>query len=68
MARLSGGPQGVAADIRPDRPLPPMPAEDGIILRAGRVVWRQACADAEARAGLAADLLDRIRTARDRAA
>ncbi|MCB4801779.1 transcription-repair coupling factor (superfamily II helicase) [Methylobacterium brachiatum] len=68
VARLSGGPQGVAADIRPDRPLPPMPAEDGIILRAGRVVWRQACADAEARAGLAADLLDRIRTARDRAA
>ena len=68
VARLSGGPQGVAADIRADRPLPPMPAEDGIILRQGRVVWRNACANAQARASLAADLLDRIRAARERTA
>ncbi|MCJ2125333.1 DEAD/DEAH box helicase [Methylobacterium sp. J-077] len=67
VARLSGGPQGVAADLRSDRPLPPMAAEDGIVLRQGRVVWRRPCADAEARAGLAADLLDRIRAARERA-
>ncbi|MDP4006427.1 DEAD/DEAH box helicase [Methylobacterium sp. NEAU K] len=68
VARLSGGPQGVAADLRPDRPLPPMPVGEGIILREGRVVWRQPCADAAARATLAAGLLDRVRTARERAA
>ena len=67
VARLSGGPQGVAADLRSDRSLPPMPAEDGIVLRQNRVVRRRPCADAEARAGLAADLLDWIRAARERA-
>ncbi|MEG9526654.1 MAG: DEAD/DEAH box helicase [Hyphomicrobiales bacterium] len=67
VARLRGGPQGVAADLRPDRPLPALAVEDGIVLREGRVVWKRPCPDAAACATLAADLLDRIRAARDSA-
>jgi transcription-repair coupling factor (superfamily II helicase) len=67
VARLRGGPQGVAADLRPDRPLPALPVTDGVILREGRVVWKQPCPDAASCAALASDLLDRIRTARERA-
>jgi len=67
VARLRGGPQGVAADLRPDRPLAALAVEDGIVLREGRVVWKRPCPDAAACAALAADLLDRIRAARDSA-
>ena len=68
MARLRGGPQGVAADLRSDRPLPALAVEDGLVLREGRVVWKRPCPDAAACAALAADLLDRIRAAREAAA
>ncbi|MCJ2069139.1 DEAD/DEAH box helicase [Methylobacterium sp. J-030] len=67
VARLRAGPQGVAADLRPDRPLPALSVTDGVILREGRVVWKRPCPDAESCAALAGDLLDRIRTARERA-
>ena len=67
VARLRAGPQGVAADLRPDRPVPALPVTDGVILREGRVVWKRPCPDAAACATLAADLLDRIRAARDSA-
>ena len=67
MARLRGGPQGVAADLRPDRPLPAMAAEDGIVLREGRVVWKRPCPERRGLRGLAVDLLDRVRAARERA-
>ncbi len=67
VARLRGGPQGVAADLRPDRPLPALPVTDGVILREGRVVWKRACPDAAACAALAGELLEHIRTARERA-
>ncbi|MCJ2135340.1 DEAD/DEAH box helicase [Methylobacterium sp. J-026] len=67
VARLRGGPQGVAADLRPDRPLAAMAVADGIVLREGRVVWKRPCPDAAACAALAADLLDRVRAARERA-
>ncbi|WP_043355599.1 TRCF domain-containing protein, partial [Methylobacterium sp. B1] len=67
VARLRGGPQGVAADLRPDRPLPAMAAEADVILREGRVVWKRPCPDSAGCAALAADLLERIRAARERA-
>ncbi|MCJ2088958.1 DEAD/DEAH box helicase [Methylobacterium sp. E-005] len=67
VARLRGGPQGVAADLRPDRPLPALPVTDAIILREGRVVWKRPCPDAASCAALAGELLERIRTARERA-
>ncbi|MEL6061763.1 DEAD/DEAH box helicase [Methylobacterium sp. DCY52] len=67
VARLRGGPQGVAADLRPDRPLPALPVTDGVILREGRVVWKRPCPDADACAALAGELLERVRTARERA-
>jgi len=67
VARLRGGPQGVAADLRPDRPLPAMAAEAEILLREGRVVWKRSCPDSATCAALAADLLERIRAARERA-
>jgi transcription-repair coupling factor (superfamily II helicase) len=67
VARLRGGPQGVAADLRSDRPLPALAVEDGLVLREGRVVWKRPCPDAAACAALAADLLDRIRAAREAA-
>ena len=68
VARLRGGPQGVAADLRPDRPLPAMAAAEGIVLRAGRVVWKRPCPEAAACAELASELLERVRAARERAA
>jgi transcription-repair coupling factor (superfamily II helicase) len=67
VARLRGGPQGVAADLRPDRPLPAMAVEGGLVLREDRVVWKRPCPDAAACAALAADLLERIRAAREQA-
>ena len=67
VARLRAGPQGVAADLRPDRPLPALPVTDGVILREGRVVWKRPCPDAAACTALAGELLERIRTARERA-
>jgi len=68
VARLRGGPQGVAADLRTDRPLPAMAAAEGIVLRAGRVVWKRPCPEAAACAELASELLERVRAARERAA
>ena len=43
------------------------PAVGCVLLREGRVVWKRPCPDAAACATLAADLLDRIRAARDSA-
>ncbi|KZC02349.1 Transcription-repair-coupling factor [Methylobacterium radiotolerans] len=68
VARLRGGPQGVAADLRPDRPLTAMAAEAGIVLRDGRVVWKRPCPDSAACTALATDLLERIRAVRESAA
>jgi transcription-repair coupling factor (superfamily II helicase) len=45
-----------------------MAVEDGLILREGRVVWKRSCPAASDCAELAADLLDRIRAARERIA
>ncbi|MGU3664295.1 DEAD/DEAH box helicase [Methylobacterium sp. A49B] len=67
VARLRGGPQGVAADLRPDRPLPAMAAAKEIILREGRVVWKRPCPGPADCAALADALLERVRAARERA-
>ena len=67
VARLNGGPQGVAADLRPGVRLGVMPAEDGLGLREGRIILRRSAADATARTALAMDLLDHVRAARERA-
>ena len=66
IARLSGGPQGVAADLRPGVRPGPMTAADDLVLREGRVVLRRPAADTAARASLAGELIDRLRVARDR--
>ena len=66
IARLTGGPQGIAADFRPGTAPPPMPASDGIALREGRVVLRRESGDPAERGRQAAALLDRLREAGDR--
>ena len=64
VARLSGGPQGIAADFRPGRRPGPMVAADDLILKENRIVLRKATKDAAARADMAADLLERIAAGR----
>ncbi|GJD36158.1 DEAD/DEAH box helicase [Methylobacterium aerolatum] len=60
VARLSGGPQGIAADFRPGRRPGPVATADDLILKENRIVLRRATQDAAARADMAADLLERI--------
>jgi transcription-repair coupling factor (superfamily II helicase) len=67
VARLRGGPQGVAADLRPDRPLAAMAATKDIILREGRIVWKRPCPEAADCAALADELMEAVRAARERA-
>jgi len=66
IARLNGGPQGIAADFRAGRRPGPMAAADDLVFKENRVVLRRPTDDAAARADLAADLLERIREARER--
>ena len=58
--RLSGGPQGVAADFHPGRRPRRLALGDGLSLRDDRVILKREAPDAAARGQLAADLLDRI--------
>ncbi len=60
IARLSGGPQGVAADFHPDCRPRHLALDDGLTLRGGRVVLKRAAPDAASRGRLAADLLERV--------
>ena len=60
ICRLSGGPQGVAADFHPGRRPPRLALDDDLTLREGRVILKREAPDAAARAALAVDLLDRI--------
>ena len=66
IARLNGGPQGIAAEFRPGCRPGPMAAADDLVLKENRIVLRRACGDAARRAESAAELLDRIREARER--
>ena len=57
--RLSGGPQGLAADFRRD--LPPTADAGGLERRGRRVLAREECARADERGQRAVDFLDRLR-------
>ncbi|WP_144761381.1 DEAD/DEAH box helicase [Methylobacterium dankookense] len=60
IARLSGGPQGLAADFHPGRRPRRLALGDGLTLRDDRVILKREAPDSAARGQLAADLLDRI--------
>ncbi|WP_232629276.1 helicase-related protein [Methylobacterium sp. Leaf118] len=66
IARLTGGPQGIAADFRAGTAPPIMPVSDAITLRDGRVVLRQSSDTPPRRAEQAAALLRTLREAQDR--
>ncbi|MEH3117661.1 MAG: helicase-related protein [Methylorubrum populi] len=68
IVRLSGGPQGIAADFHPDRTAPVIPVSDGITVRDGRIVLRRGGDDAVARGSRAAAFLRHLEEARDRRA
>ncbi|MFG5118588.1 helicase-related protein [Methylorubrum sp. POS3] len=63
IARLSGGPQGIAADFHADRAVPMMPVSDAVTLRERRVVWRRGGGDPAERARQAAALLRHLEKA-----
>ncbi len=66
IAKLGGGPQGIAADFRPGCRPGPMQAAEDLVLRDSRIVLRRATDNPATRAELAVELLDRIREARER--
>ena len=66
IVRLSGGPQGIAADFHPNRAAPTMPVSDDLSFRDNRVVWRRGGDDPAERARQAAALLRHLETARAR--
>ncbi|MBD8908343.1 helicase-related protein [Methylorubrum zatmanii] len=68
IARLSGGPQGIAADFHPDRTAPMIPVSDEVTIRDGRIVLRRGSEDATERGRQAAAFLRRLEEARDRRA
>ncbi|AWI87829.1 DEAD/DEAH box helicase [Methylobacterium sp. DM1] len=66
IVRLSGGPQGIAADFHPDRTMPVIPVSDDVTVRDGRIVMRGGSEDAVERGRQAAVFLRRLEEARDR--
>ena len=66
IARLSGGPQGIAADFRPGRAAPTLPVSEEIAVREVRVVLRRESDDPAERAEQAVGLLGALREAQDR--
>ncbi|WP_244472690.1 DEAD/DEAH box helicase [Methylobacterium sp. Leaf89] len=58
--RLSGGPQGLAADLRPNAPPLPVPAHAHIVRKDNRVLLRQGSDDPATRGRLAAAFLERL--------
>ncbi|CAO4195261.1 MAG: DEAD/DEAH box helicase [Methylorubrum extorquens] len=66
IVRLSGGPQGIAADFHPDRHAPVIPVSEEITVRDRRIVIRGGCDDAVERGARAAVFLRRLQDARDR--
>ncbi|AWN54139.1 helicase-related protein [Methylobacterium sp. 17Sr1-1] len=65
IARLSGGPQGLAVDFRPGCAPAAMPLTEDVTARDGRLILRRPCDDPDRRGELAADFLHRIQEARD---
>ncbi|TGD98607.1 helicase-related protein [Methylobacterium nonmethylotrophicum] len=65
IARLTGGPQGLAADVRPGCAPAAMPLCEAMTARDGRLILRRPCDDPNRRADLAAEFLHLIQEARD---
>ncbi|GJD63122.1 helicase-related protein [Methylobacterium frigidaeris] len=65
IARLTGGPQGLAVDFRPGCTPAAMPLTDEVTARDGRLILRRACDDPDRRGELAAEFLHLIQEARD---
>jgi transcription-repair coupling factor (superfamily II helicase) len=63
--RLSGGPQGLAADFRPDRAEAPALRSDELDWREDRLILRCGSPDPAERGRLAAKLLDQLQDARE---
>ena len=66
ISRLSGGPQGLAADLHPDAPALLVPVSDDLVCRDRRVLLRRGSEDPAERGRLAVDFLDRLGEARRR--
>ncbi|AWN45179.1 DEAD/DEAH box helicase [Methylobacterium terrae] len=65
IARLTGGPQGLAIDFRPGCAPAAMPLSDEVTARDGRLILRRPCDDPDRRAEAAAEFLHRVQEARD---
>ncbi len=65
IARLTGGPQGLAVDFRPGCAPAAMPLSDEVTAREGRLILRRPCDDPDQRGEEAAEFLHRIQEARD---
>jgi len=66
IVRLSGGPQGIAADFHPERTGPVIPVSDDVTVRDGRIVLRRGSEDAVERGWQAAAFLRRLEETCDR--
>ncbi|KQQ48860.1 DEAD/DEAH box helicase [Methylobacterium sp. Leaf125] len=66
--RLSGGPQGLAADLRPSAPPLQVPVHAHIVRKDNRVLLRQGSEDPATRGRLAAAFLERLRAQGERPA
>ncbi|AWN34691.1 DEAD/DEAH box helicase [Methylobacterium radiodurans] len=60
ISRLSGGPQGVAADFRDGRRARALALDGDLTVRDGRVILKRPAADAAERGRLAVELLERV--------
>lgn len=65
IARLTGGPQGLAVDVRPGCAPAAMPLGDDLTARDGRLILRRPCDDPDRRGAMAAEFLNRIQEAHD---
>ncbi|WP_288582096.1 helicase-related protein [uncultured Methylobacterium sp.] len=65
IARLTGGPQGLAVDFRPGCAPAAMPLTEAMTAREGRLILRRPCDDPDRRAEQAAEFLHQIQEARD---
>ncbi|MET7246528.1 helicase-related protein [Methylobacterium sp. EM32] len=65
IARLTGGPQGLAVDFRPGCAPAAMPLTEDVTARDGRLILRRPCDDPDRRGELSAEFLHRIQEARD---
>ena len=65
IARLTGGPQGLAVDFRPSCAPAAISLTEAMTAREGRLILRRPCDDPDRRAEQAAEFLHQIQEARD---